>query len=317
MDQNKRRSSLGRGLNALFGETAPEDFEPLKKGETPRHLPIEFVTPGRFQPRRKFDQEAIQSLVDSVKERGILQPLLVRQHPDDGAIFEIIAGERRWRAAQLAGLHQVPVVIRELSDREALEIALIENIQRQDLTALEEAEGYKRLMDEFGHTQEVLAKALGKSRSHIANMLRLLTLPLQVKQMVQEGSLTAGHARALLSVEDPVATAQQVIERGLNVRQVEQLAREAHGNTREEPVAATTDAPPIGTGPVARPGSAPAAAPRAAKDPDTIALEQDVTNRLGLRVSISSQGQGGTLSIQYQTLDQLDEVIERLTGRAG
>ena len=238
MEQNKRRSSLGRGLNALFGETAPEDFEPLKKGEHPRHLPIEFVTPGRFQPRRKFDQEAIQSLVDSVRERGILQPLLVRQHPDDGAIFEIIAGERRWRAAQLAGLHQVPVVIRELSDREALEIALIENIQRQDLTALEEAEGYKRLMDEFGHTQEVLAKALGKSRSHIANMLRLLTLPLQVKQMVQDGSLTAGHARALLSVEDPVATAQQVIEKGLNVRQVEQLAREAHGNTREEPAAA-------------------------------------------------------------------------------
>lgn len=316
MDQNKRRSSLGRGLNALFGETAPEDFEPLKKGETPRHLPIEFVTPGRFQPRRKFDQEAIQSLVDSVKERGILQPLLVRQHPDDGAIFEIIAGERRWRAAQLAGLHQVPVVIRELSDREALEIALIENIQRQDLTALEEAEGYKRLMDEFGHTQEVLAKALGKSRSHIANMLRLLTLPLQVKQMVQEGSLTAGHARALLSVEDPVATAQQVIERGLNVRQVEQLAREAHSNTREEPVAPTADAPPIGPGPVARAGSAPVVASRTAKDPDTIALEQDVTNRLGLRVSISSQGQGGTLSIQYQTLDQLDEVIERLTGRA-
>ncbi|GEO38167.1 chromosome partitioning protein ParB [Skermanella aerolata] len=316
MDQNKRRSSLGRGLNALFGETAPEDFEPLKKGETPRHLPIEFVTPGRFQPRRKFDQEAIQSLVDSVKERGILQPLLVRQHPDDGAIFEIIAGERRWRAAQLAGLHQVPVVIRELSDREALEIALIENIQRQDLTALEEAEGYKRLMDEFGHTQEVLAKALGKSRSHIANMLRLLTLPLQVKQMVQEGSLTAGHARALLSVEDPVATAQQVIERGLNVRQVEQLAREAHGNTREDPVAPTADAPPIGPGPVARAGSAPVVASRTAKDPDTIALEQDVTNRLGLRVSISSQGQGGTLSIQYQTLDQLDEVIERLTGRA-
>jgi ParB family chromosome partitioning protein len=313
MEQNKRRSSLGRGLNALFGETAPEDFEPLKKGEHPRHLPIEFVTPGRFQPRRKFDPEAIQSLVDSVRERGILQPLLVRQHPDDGAIFEIIAGERRWRAAQLAGLHQVPVVIRELSDREALEIALIENIQRQDLTALEEAEGYKRLMDEFGHTQEVLAKALGKSRSHIANMLRLLTLPLQVKQLVQDGSLTAGHARALLSVEDPVATAQQVIEKGLNVRQVEQLVRETHGNTREEPVALAA-APPIGTGPASRVASAPARAP---KDPNTVALEQDITNRLGLRVSINVQGQGGTLSIQYQTLDQLDEVIERLTGQAG
>ena len=210
-------------------------------------------------------------------------------------------------------LHQVPVVIRELSDREALEIALIENIQRQDLTALEEAEGYKRLMDEFGHTQEVLAKALGKSRSHIANMLRLLTLPLQVKQLVQDGSLTAGHARALLSVEDPVATAQQVIEKGLNVRQVEQLVREAHGNTREEPVALAA-APPIGTGPAPAP---PQRRPRAPKDPNTVALEQDITNRLGLRVSISAQGQGGTLSIQYQTLDQLDEVIERLTGQAG
>src|SRR4051812_1191812 len=312
MDQNKRRSNLGRGLNALFGEAAPEDFEPGEKGKQ-KHLPIEFVTPGRFQPRRKFDQEAIQSLVDSVRERGILQPLLLRQHPDDGAIYEIIAGERRWRAAQLAGLHQIPVVIGEFTDREALEIALIENIQRQDLTALEEAEGYKRLMDEFGHTQDVLAKALGKSRSHIANMLRLLTLPLQVKQMVQDGALTAGHARALLSVEDPVATAQQVIEKGLNVRQVEQLVRETHGNTREEP-AATAAAPPIGTGPAPRAASAPARAP---KDPNTVALEQDITNRLGLRVSINVQGQGGTLSIQYQTLDQLDEVIERLTGHSG
>jgi len=190
----------------------------------------------------------------------------------------------------------------------------IENIQRQDLTALEEAEGYKRLMDEFGHTQEVLAKALGKSRSHIANMLRLLTLPLQVKQLVQDGSLTAGHARALLSVDDPVTTAQQVIEKGLNVRQVEQLAREAQGNTREEPVAAAAAAP-IGNGSAPRAGSAPAA--RAAKDPNTVALEQDVTNRLGLRVTISAQGQGGTISIQYQTLDQLDEVIERLTGQPG
>jgi ParB family chromosome partitioning protein len=177
---------------------------------------------------------------------------------------------------------------------------------------LEEAEGYKRLMDEFGHTQEVLAKALGKSRSHIANMLRLLTLPLQVKQMVQDGSLTAGHARALLSVDDPVTTAQQVIEKGLNVRQVEQLAREAQGNTRDEPAATSTaTAPPVGGGAAPR-SPAPA---RAAKDPDTLALEQDVTSRLGLRVSISAQGQGGTLSIQYQTLDQLDEVIERLTGR--
>lgn len=309
MEENKRRSSLGRGLNALFGEAAADDLPESadKAGKQTRQMPIEFVTPGKFQPRRRFDQEAIQSLVDSVRERGILQPLLVRQHPDDPKVYEIIAGERRWRAAQLAGLHQVPVVVREFTDREALEIALIENIQRQDLTALEEAEGYKRLMDEFGHTQDALAKALGKSRSHIANMLRLLTLPLQVKQLVQDGSITAGHARALLSVPDPVATAQQVVEKGLNVRQVEQLAREAQ-NPREEP------APPAPIGGAA-PVSRSAAAPRPGKDPDTLALEQDITGRLGLRVSISAQGQGGTLSIQYQTLDQLDEVIQRLTGQ--
>ncbi|QQP89429.1 ParB/RepB/Spo0J family partition protein [Skermanella sp. TT6] len=308
MEENKRRSSLGRGLNALFGEAAADDLvETPDKGKQTRQMPIEFVTPGKFQPRRRFDQEAIQSLVDSVRERGILQPLLVRQHPDDPKIYEIIAGERRWRAAQLAGLHQVPVVVREFTDREALEIALIENIQRQDLTALEEAEGYKRLMDEFGHTQDALAKALGKSRSHIANMLRLLTLPLQVKQLVQDGSITAGHARALLSVPDPVAAAHQVVEKGLNVRQVEQLARDAQ-NPREEPAPA---APIGGTVPAPR-GTA---ASRPGKDPDTLALEQDITGRLGLRVSISAQGQGGTLSIQYQTLDQLDEVIQRLTGQ--
>ncbi|UEM21004.1 ParB/RepB/Spo0J family partition protein [Skermanella mucosa] len=309
MEDNKRRSNLGRGLNALFGEAAADDLVETvdKGGKQSRQMPIEFVTPGKFQPRRRFDQEAIQSLVDSVRERGILQPLLVRQHPDDPKIYEIIAGERRWRAAQLAGLHQVPVVVREFTDREALEIALIENIQRQDLTALEEAEGYKRLMDEFGHTQDALAKALGKSRSHIANMLRLLTLPLQVKQLVQDGSITAGHARALLSVPDPVAAAHQVVEKGLNVRQVEQLARDAQ-NPREEPA---PPAPIGGSAPVSR-GTAPA---RPGKDPDTLALEQDITGRLGLRVSISAQGQGGTLSIQYQTLDQLDEVIQRLTGK--
>jgi ParB family chromosome partitioning protein len=315
MEDNKRRSSLGRGLNALFGEAAGGDLEPSDSGRQSRHIPIEFVTPGKFQPRRKFDPDAIQSLVDSVRERGVLQPLLVRRHPDDPKIYEIIAGERRWRAAQIAGLHEVPVVLRELTDREALEIALIENIQRQDLTALEEAEGYKRLMDEFGHTQDVLAKSLGKSRSHIANMLRLLTLPLQVKQLVQDGSITAGHARALLSVPDPVEAAKQVVEKGLNVRQVEQLAREAQ-NPTPEPAAGQMGEPmaPIGVGTV---GRATASSPKQPKDADTVALERDMSSRLGLRVSINGQGQSGTLSIQYQSLDQLDEVIRRLTGQAG
>jgi len=281
-----------------------------RKAAAAEAAPDRAGNPGRFQPRRKFDAEAIQSLVDSVKERGILQPLLVRRHPGDPTVYEIIAGERRWRAAQLAGLHEVPAIIREFTDREALEIALIENIQRQDLTALEEAEGFKRLMDEFGHTQDALAKAVGKSRSHIANMLRLLTLPLQVKQLVQDGSLTAGHARALLSVDDPVTVAQQVVEKGLNVRQVEQLAREAQAGSADISVVA----PPV-AGPAS--GSRTATAARAAKDPDTVVLEQDITNRLGLRVIINAQGQGGTISIQYQTLDQLDEVIRRLTEQPG
>ncbi|WP_207485327.1 ParB/RepB/Spo0J family partition protein [Arenibaculum pallidiluteum] len=299
MEENKRRPSLGRGLSALFGEAAEDVVE--SAGRPPRTVPIEFVHPGRFQPRKRFDQEAIQALVESVRERGILQPLLVRRHPESPSEYELIAGERRWRAAQIAGLHEVPVVLRELSDREALEIALIENIQRQDLTPLEEAEGYRRLMDEFAHTQENLAKALGKSRSHIANMLRLLSLPDPIKEMVGDGRLTAGHARALLGVPEPVAVARQVVEKGLNVRQVEQLAREAQA-TKADPVSAA--------------GRAVARAAAQAKDPDTLALERELTERLGLKVTIGPQGPGGTVTIQYQNLDQLDEVIRRLSGGA-
>jgi ParB family chromosome partitioning protein len=297
MEESKRRTSLGRGLSALFGEAA-DDVAPPDPGRPPRAVPIEFVHPGRFQPRKRFDPEGIQSLVDSVRERGILQPLLVRRHPDSATEYELIAGERRWRAAQIAGLHEVPVVVRELTDREALEIALVENIQRQDLTPLEEAEGYRRLMEEFGHTQEVLARSVGKSRSHVANMLRLLTLPDPLKEMVNDGRLTAGHARALLGVPDSVAIAQDVVARGLNVRQAEQLAREAQAPKADAVTAA---------------GRAVARAVDRAKDPDTLALEQDLTNRLGLRVKVSPQGAGGTVTIQYQNLDQLDEVIRRLS----
>ncbi len=296
MEENKRRNSLGRGLSALFGEAADE-VAPVEPGRPPRAVPIEFVHPGRFQPRKRFDQEGNQSLVDTVRDRGILQPLLVRKHPDSPTEYELIAGERRWRAAQIAGLHEVPVVIRDLTDREALEIALVENIQRQDLTPLEEAEGYKRLMEEFGHTQEVLAKSVGKSRSHVANMLRLLTLPDPLKDMVSDGRLTAGHARALLGVPDAVSLAQQVVDKGLNVRQAEPLARDVQA-PRPDPVTAA--------------GRAVARATETAKDPDTLALEQDLTNRLGLRVKVNPQGAGGTVTIQYQNLDQLDEVIRRL-----
>ncbi|SMH55674.1 ParB/RepB/Spo0J family partition protein [Azospirillum agricola] len=293
-----RRASLGRGLSALFGE-ATEDYSQLDKVRQSKQVPIEFVHPGRYQPRRKFDEEAIQGLVESIRDKGILQPLLVRRDGEAANSYELIAGERRWRAAQIAGLHEVPVVIRDLSDREALEIALIENIQRQDLTPLEEAEGYRRLMDEFEHTQEDLARAVGKSRSHVANMMRLLALPDPVKGMVQDGALTAGHARALLTSTDPVSVAREVVQRGLNVRQTEELMR---GGDQPKPRK--------GAG-----GSGPAPAPAPAmKDVDLINLEEEISARIGLKVAINPQGQRGTITIHYQTLDQLDDVLHRLGG---
>jgi ParB family chromosome partitioning protein len=284
-----RRASLGRGLSALFGE-ASDDYASLDRVRQTKPVPVEFLHPGRFQPRRKFDDAAIADLIQSVKEKGILQPLLVRRDPDTANTYEIIAGERRWRAAQAAGLHEVPVVVRELSDKEALEVSLIENIQREDLTALEEAEGYRRLLDEFQHTQEDLARVVGKSRSHVANTLRLLALPEPIKVMVQDGRLSAGHARALLTAPDPLALAQQVVERGLNVRQTEQLVR--------------------GDDESAAPKSA--ARERGVKDADLLALEQDLSGRLGLKVIITTRGRGGTFAIQYKTLDQLDDVLRRL-----
>ncbi|WP_175426418.1 ParB/RepB/Spo0J family partition protein [Azospirillum brasilense] len=296
-DGGARRASLGRGLSALFGEAA-EDYSALDKVRQSKQVPIEFIHPGKYQPRRTFDDEALQGLVESIRDKGILQPLLVRRDPETTNSYELIAGERRWRAAQIAGLHEVPVVIRELSDREALEIALIENIQRQDLTPLEEAEGYKRLMEEFEHTQEDLARSVGKSRSHVANMMRLLALPDPVKGMVQDGALSAGHARALLTSSDPVSVAREVVKRGLNVRQTEDLMR----------------------------GSAPVKAKKASgarggaatdptlKDVDLVNLEEEISARIGLKVAITPQGKGGSITIHYQTLDQLDDVLRRLGG---
>ena len=229
-------------------------------------------------------------MVESVREKGILQPILVRPH--DGG-YEIIAGERRWRAAQRAQLHEVPVIVREFTDREALEVALVENLQRQDLSPLEEAEGYRRLIDEFSHTQEELAKALGKSRSHVANMMRLLGLPDPVKDMVAQGRLTAGHARALLTASDPVGLARAVVDKHLNVRQTEKLAQEEGGKATK-----------------AAKGGRP---PAHAKDPDTAALERDLTELLGVRVTIKPLGKGGELTVHYGSLEQLDDVLSRLT----
>jgi ParB family chromosome partitioning protein len=283
----EKRKSLGRGLAALLGEEA----EPSLAAAPPRGirtLPIEHLHPSRVQPRRRMDDAPIQDLAQSIAAKGILQPILARKVEGVPDSYEIIAGERRWRAAQLAGLHQVPVVVKELTDGEALEVALIENLQRQDLTPLEEAEGYKRLMEEFAHTQEQLAGTVGKSRSHVANMMRLLSLPEAVKDMLQSGELTAGHARALLTAPDPVQLAREIARRGLSVREAERLAA-AHARK-------------------------PSARRAAAKDADTRALERDLAARLGLKVEIRHRGsQGGALTIHYTLLEQLDDVIERLS----
>ncbi len=286
-----KRTNLGRGLAALFGEDS-EDYAALDQARATNTLPIEKLRPNPFQPRRESEPEALQALSESIAANGILMPILARRNPERPDSFEIVAGERRWRAAQMARLHEVPVVIREFSDRQALEGAIVENVQREDLSAIEEAEGYRRLMDEFHHTQEVLAKAIGKSRSHIANTLRLLGLPEAVKAMVLHGELSAGHARALLGAEAPETLAKKVGRRGLNVRQTEQLVRKP-GSVR--------------TGAKAARG-----AHKAAKDSDTLALESDLTALLGLRVSIDIDGNGGALTVHYQTLEQLDEVLRRL-----
>ncbi|MFO1060239.1 MAG: ParB/RepB/Spo0J family partition protein [Dongiaceae bacterium] len=288
-DEGGKRSNLGRGLSALLGGAPepPRDEAP----RVPRALPIEQLHPGRFQPRRHFADEAIEALAQSIRENGILQPLVVRRHPGLAGAWEIVAGERRWRAAQLARLHEVPVVVRELSDRAALEIALVENVQRQDLLPLEEAEGYRRLIEEFAYTQEALAQQLGKSRSHIANMLRLLKLPEPVRRLLDEGTISAGHARALLSAADPAGLARRVAAEGLSVRQTERLA----GGARPQPRRKASRQP-------------------AAPDPDIAALERELTGRLGLAVHLRSEGESGSLTIRYETLEQLDDVLARLRG---
>ncbi|MGC2523253.1 MAG: ParB/RepB/Spo0J family partition protein, partial [Stellaceae bacterium] len=215
MSERARRRPLGRGLAALFGETEGEAaaFDP----ESQRRVPIELIRPSALQPRRRFAEAELEALAQSIREKGVLQPLLVRPVSGDDAAFELVAGERRWRAAQRVGLHEVPVIVRTLADTEALEIALVENLQREDLSALEEAEAYKRLVTEFGRTQASLAEAVGKSRSHVANTLRLLSLPAPVRDRLDEGELSAGHARALLAAADPLALADEVVRRGLNV----------------------------------------------------------------------------------------------------
>lgn len=286
-ERDPRRRSLGRGLDALLGgdETAaPSDSGSTVK--TIQTLPVEFVHAGAFQPRKKFDAQELDILADSIRQNGVLQPILVRPDPARDGVYQIVAGERRWRAAQQAQLHEIPVVVKELGDAQALEIALVENLQRQDLSPLEEAEGFRRLMEEFSHTQEKLAAVIGKSRSHVANMIRLLGLPDRVKRLLDSGELSAGHARALLNAEDPEGLAEQVVLRGLNVRQTERLTKAGKAK--------------------------PARRPDRGKSADTRALEQELGNRLGLSVTIRERGEGGAIVIRYKSLEQLDDVIERL-----
>jgi len=287
-----KNKGLGRGLSALLDSTDKE-YANIRTADNmgDRNLPIEFLVPNPYQPRFYFNKDKSADLITSIRDRGILQPLLVRQRGDRDE-YEIIAGERRWRAAQVAGLHEVPVLIREMTDSEALEIALIENIQRHDLSPVEEAMGYRRLMDEFHHTQEQLGHIVGKSRSHIANLLRLLVLPEKVRQLVVEGKLSMGHARALITAEDAETLAVKIIREGLSVRQTELLVKKGRVKPRSKSSTKSSSQ---------------------AKDADTIALENDLSRTLGLTVIIDFKGnERGELRVQYKSLEQLDDICRRL-----
>lgn len=282
-----RKGGLGRGLSALMADV---DLSPGSQPRTPLSVPVEQLIPNPDQPRRQFDPEALAELAASLRNRGVLQPLIVRPHPSEADLYQIVAGERRWRAAQIAQLHELPVLVRELSDTEVLEVALIENIQRADLNPIEEAASFRQLMDRFGHTQEKLAEALDKSRSHISNLLRLLNLPEQVQGFVREGKLSAGHARALITAPDPVAMARKVIDRNLSVRETEALARQ-----------------------VAERPASPLRPPKKDKDADTRALESDLSAHLKMRVQIEHSGQdGGKVMVTYRDLEQLDRLCQLL-----
>ena len=299
--ENKKNQGrgLGRGLSALLGDdeedvgAAPHERSEVVQ-EKEKKIALGNLHPGKYQPRHGFKEEELKNLANSIRAKGVLQPLLVRPHPTIEGSYEIIAGERRWRAAQLAQVHELPVIIRDFDDRETLEVALIENLQRQDLSPIEEAQGYERLRDEFSHTQEALADALGKSRPHVANMLRLLGLPESVKDMIDEGKLSAGHARALLGSDDPASLAIDVVKRGLNVRQTEALVKSGRDD--------------LGKGKSAKGKT---------KDADTAALERDLTNQLGLKVEVLDNKGKGKLVIHYENLEQLDGILARIMRQGG
>jgi ParB family transcriptional regulator, chromosome partitioning protein len=294
MAEEATKLRLGRGLAALIGDVGDE-MKVVERARGARKVPVEFLRPNPRNPRKKFSESELGALATSIRERGIIQPIVARPLPNVPDAYEIVAGERRWRAAQIVGLHEVPVVVVEVDDRTSLEFAILENVQRADLNAIEEAEGYQRLMDEFRYTQAELSTVLGKSRPHVANILRLQSLPEPVKQLVIGNNITAGHARALLAVKDPEAVAKRIIEKNLSVREVEEIAYAEHGNA--EPHQRIR----------ARPG----------KDPDTRAVERALEEVLGLKVSIEHRGRGGELRVKYGSLDQLDGLCRRLKDTAG
>jgi len=292
MPDDSGRSRLGRGLAALMGDVG-EETKTVERGRNQRRVAIEFVRPNPRNPRRNFAETELDELAASMRERGIIQPIVVRPVRGAADSYEIIAGERRWRAAQRAGLHTVPIVQLDVSDSEALELAIIENVQRTDLNPLEEAMGYQSLADEYQHSQDAIAKIVGKSRSHVANTLRLLKLPESVKAYIAAGKISAGHARMLIGQPDPERIARDIVERGLNVRQVEALAQERAEASGTKLKTRT----------------------RTAKDANTLALEKRLSDKLGLAVKIEHRGEGGVIDIRYRSLDQLDDVVRRLESR--
>ena len=286
------RKGLGRGLSALLGDAPIPSDEGEARRDGVREVEVARIRPNPAQPRQHFDEEALAELADSIAAHGVLQPILVRPAGDG---FEIIAGERRWRAAQRAQLHSIPALVREHDDSTTAELALIENVQREDLNAIEEAEGYRTLISRFGHGQDQVAKLVGKSRSHVANLLRLLDLPDAVRLLLMRGDISMGHARAIATAPDPEQLAQEIVARGLSVRQAEELAKRARpGPGRDIGRASARNASPV--------------------DADLAALERQLGDMLGLKVKVSHSGAGGTVTLTYSNLDQLDMICQRLSG---
>lgn len=294
MAENRMKSrGLGRGLSALMADVNEAPGAPADAPRRPDMMvPIEKIVPNPDQPRRRFDPEHLEDLSNSIREKGVIQPLIVREKPGEAGVYEIVAGERRWRASQKAQLHELPVVVREFNDTEVLEIAIIENIQRADLNPVEEAAGYRQLMDRFGHTQEVLSRALGKSRSHIANLMRLLNLPADIQDMLEQGKLSAGHARALITSDHAKEIASKIVAEGLSVRQTEDLVKKFASGEQDKPKPKKAD-----------------------KDADTKALEGDLSAALGMKVFIDHKAgsETGQVTIKYKDMEQLDELCRILS----